>query len=87
MGYPIASKELSIQDFERVALEAQPSDDGYADYIHSVVGIFQGLRDGKYEWHKHIFRVEFEAVMKRKPLSFFDWLETSRAKSRLTPTG
>jgi uncharacterized protein YbjT (DUF2867 family) len=86
MGFPVSAKELSISTFETMALEAQPGDEGYANYIHSVVNMFSGLQDGRYAWHKQIFPEEFEAVVKRKPLDFSDWLKTSPTKSRLMPS-
>jgi hypothetical protein len=85
MGFPVTATELSIRAFQKMAFEAQPGDDGYVDYIHSVVDMFSGLQNGKYAWHKQIFPAEFEAVMKREPLDFPTWLETSPTKSRLMP--
>jgi uncharacterized protein YbjT (DUF2867 family) len=85
MGFPVKATELSISAFQKMALEAQPSDNGYVDYIHSVVDMFSGLQNGKYAWHKQIFPAVFEAVMKREPLNFLTWLETSPAKTRLMP--
>lgn len=85
MGISVEPLELSVPEFQSMALAAQPHDDGYADYIHSVVGMFEGLRAGKFAWHKQIFPDVFSKVVGRKANSFGEWLTTSPTKSRLLP--
>jgi uncharacterized protein YbjT (DUF2867 family) len=82
MGFPIKVQELAAAEFVSMAAKA-PDYEGYGEYVKSVGGMFEGLREGKYAWHKDVFAAEFERVVGRRPVTFKEWLGTSVMKKKL----
>jgi uncharacterized protein YbjT (DUF2867 family) len=77
MDSDIIPVETSVADFENMATLGGPKDAGYLEYVASVASMFNGLRKGLYNWHTEVFVEEFEKVMRRKPMTFKDWLENA----------
>jgi uncharacterized protein YbjT (DUF2867 family) len=85
MDFEIMPVEMSAADFEKMAMAGGLNDDGYREYVASVAKMFNGLRERMYQWHTEIFVEEFEKVMRRKPMTFKDWLAnaTPEMKAKL----
>jgi uncharacterized protein YbjT (DUF2867 family) len=74
MGFEVNATVIEVSDFETMAVQGGPQDDGYRSYVSSVAQMFKGLGNGLYKWHEQTFVHEFKGVMDRTPMKFEKWL-------------